>query len=144
MYIQIARSIKHPPTQLPLFSSFLPSFLPQLTVVEQPTRFTGPKSKRKQIQVPKCIRLIDKTRLYFSQLLLSWVGGWVFKIYLDDSRNNCFAGQTQAANREHDSRGDYLGDVDTKELFPSHNNQILLLGIDLVWLLFPFSFLASA
>ena len=43
-------------------------------------------------------------------------------------------------NRGHNSRGDYLGDVDTKELFPSHNNQILLLGIDLVWLLFPFYF----
>ena len=35
----------------------------QLTVVEQPTRFTGPKSKRKtEFSVPKCIRLIDKTR----------------------------------------------------------------------------------
>ena len=33
---------------------------------------------------------------------------------------------------------DDLGDVDTKELFPSHNNQILLLGIGLVWLLFLF------
>ena len=43
-------------------------------------------------------------------------------------------------NRGHDSRGDDLDDVDTKELFPSHNNQILLLGIDLVWLLFPFYF----
>ena len=34
----------------------------QLAVVEQPTRFTRPKSKRKQNSVPKCIRLIDKTR----------------------------------------------------------------------------------
>ena len=39
-----------------------------------------------------------------------------------------------------DATPDNLGDVDTKELFPSHNNQILLLGIDLVWLLFPFYF----
>ena len=33
-----------------------------MTVVGQPTRFTGPKSKRKQNSVPKCTRLIDKTR----------------------------------------------------------------------------------
>ena len=32
------------------------------SVVEQPTRFTGPKPKRKRSPVPECIRLIDKTR----------------------------------------------------------------------------------
>ena len=36
----------------------------QLTVVEQPTtnQVHRPKVKREKIQVPKCIRLIDKTR----------------------------------------------------------------------------------
>ena len=79
------------------------------------------------------------TLLYLSHLLLSWVGGWVFKIYLDDSRNNCFAGQTQAAKSWTRLPRRRLG-YRRKELFPSHNNQILLLGIDLVWLLFPFYF----